>query len=127
MRAAAVRFVLAILMGLLLTPHSGTASADARTTSAPAMRAATLPNATVGEAHGEYGTCGTSDRGGEANGLPRHRHRSATAPDAPSRSAAAAALCGMCAPAAAAAPGNARRAPRSSAAHSSSALQVFRC
>ncbi|MEU8710026.1 hypothetical protein [Streptomyces sp. NPDC048565] len=125
MRAAAVRFVLAILMGLLLAPHSGTASADART-SAPAMRAVTLPNATVGEAHGEYGTCGTPDRGGEANGLPRHRHRAATAPDAPSRSAVAAALCGMCAPAAAAAPDNARRTPRSSAAHSSS-LQVFRC
>ncbi|WP_406143777.1 hypothetical protein [Streptomyces sp. NBC_01012] len=127
MRAAAVRLVLAILMGLLLAPASGTATADARTASAPAIRAATLPNATVGEAHGEYGTCGTPDRGGEANGLPRHRHRSATAPDAPSRSAASAALCGVCAPAAAAASGHARHAPGSPAARSSSALQVFRC
>ncbi|MFJ8861855.1 hypothetical protein ACIRD8_25905 [Streptomyces sp. NPDC102451] len=130
MRVAAVRFVLAFLMGFLLAPYPGMPSADAHA-SAPGMRAASLPGATAGEAHGEYGTCGTPDRGGESNGLLRHRdrHRSATVPgpDAPSRSGVTDDADGMLAPAAVAAMGNAQHSSRSSTAHSSSALQVFRC
>lgn len=130
MRAAVVRFVLAFLMGFLLAPHSGTSPTDTRTAS-PAIRAATLPTAAVGEAHREYGTCGTSDRGGESNGLlrQRDRHRSATVPgpEAPARSAVTGDIGGMLAPAAVAAMGNAHHTSRSSATHSSPVLQVFRC
>ncbi|MFJ4843430.1 hypothetical protein [Streptomyces sp. NPDC088746] len=130
MRAAVVRFVLAILMGFLLAPHSGTPSGDAHA-SAPGFEAAALPEATTGEAHGEYGTCGTSERGGESNGLLRHRdrHRSASvpAPEAPSRTVVTLDAGGLLAPAAVAAMGNAHHTSRSSTAHSSTVLQVFRC
>ncbi|MFH9833494.1 hypothetical protein ACH4NC_19615 [Streptomyces sp. NPDC017201] len=131
MRVTAVRFVLAFLMGFLLAPSPGTHSADAHA-SAPGIRAAgALPDATAGESHGEYGTCGTPDRGGESNGLlrQRDRHRSATvpSPDAPSRSMVAGDADGMLAPAAVAAMGNAHHSSRSTTAHSSPALQVFRC
>lgn len=129
MRAAAVRFVLAFLMGFLLAPLSG-APAPETHPYAPESRAAGLPRMSAGEALGEYGTCGTPDRGGESNGLLRHRdrHRSATVPlpEVPSRSAVTSDG-GMLAPAAVAAMGHAHRTSRSSAAHSSPVLQVFRC
>ncbi|MFE2056622.1 hypothetical protein [Streptomyces sp. NPDC059446] len=85
----------------------------------------------TGTAQGEFGTCGTPDRGGDPNGVLRHRdrHRSGTvpAPETPSRSAVAGATAGMLAPAAVAAMGNAHHTSRSPVAHSSSLLQVFRC
>ncbi|MFB4420048.1 hypothetical protein C5F59_003025 [Streptomyces sp. QL37] len=130
MRAAAVRFVLAILMGFLLAPHSGTPSGDAHA-SVPGFEAAALPEAITGQGQGEYGMCGTSERGGESNGLLRHRdrHRSANvpAPDAPSRSVVTIDADGLLAPAAVAAMGSAPHTSRSSTAHSSTVLQVFRC
>ncbi|MFJ3704489.1 MULTISPECIES: hypothetical protein [Streptomyces] len=130
MRAAAVRFVLAFLMSFLLAPYSGTASADAHA-SASGILAGGLPDATTAEAHIAHGPCGTAERGGEPNGLLRHRdrQRSATAPaaEAPPRSVAAQAAEGALAPAAFAAMGNAPHSSRSSGAHSSPALQVFRC
>ncbi|MFI2782389.1 hypothetical protein [Streptomyces sp. ALB3] len=130
MRVAAARFVLAFLMGLLLAPYSGAPSADAPSR-APEILAQSFPEAATGETHGAYGTCGTADRGGEPNGLLRHRdrHRSATvpAPEAPSRSAVTGDTGGAPAPAAAVAMSGAHGAPRSSAAHSSPVLQVFRC
>ncbi|MEU0303317.1 hypothetical protein ABZ252_28265 [Streptomyces sp. NPDC006175] len=130
MRAATVRFVLVLLMGFLLAPYSGTPSGDAQA-SAPGWQAAALPAVPTGEAHGEYGTCGTSERGGESNGLVRHRdrHRSASAPapETPSRSVLAIDAGGLLAPAAVAARGDAHHASRSSTAHSPTLLQVFRC
>lgn len=130
MRAAAVRFVLAFLMGFLLAPFSGTSPAEAHA-SAPEVRATGLPDATVGETHRAYATCGAPDRGGESNGLLRHRdrHRSATltTPATPSRAAVTGETDGMLTPAAVAAMGNAHRISRSSIAHSSPGLQVFRC
>ena len=130
MRAAAVRFVLAILLGFLSAPYSGTPSGDAHA-SAPGIRAAADPKVTAGEAPGEYGTCGTSDGGGESNGLLRHRdrHRSVIvhAPEPSSRSAVTGDAHGILAPAAVAAMGNAHHISRSSTAHSSPVLQVFRC
>ncbi|WP_405667114.1 hypothetical protein OG379_34680 [Streptomyces sp. NBC_01166] len=130
MRAVAVRFVLAILVGFLLAPYSGTPAGDAHA-SAPGFEVAALPETTTGEAHGEYGTCGTSERGGESNGLLRHRdrHRSASvpAPETPSRSVVTIDADGLLTPAAVAAMGNAHHTSRSSTAHSSTALQVFRC
>ena len=129
MRAAVVRFVLAILLGFLLAPYSGTPSGDAH--ASPEIRTAAPLKATTGEALGEYGTCGTSAGGGESNGLLRHRdrHRSVTvhAPQAPPRSAVTGDAHGMLAPAAVAAMGNAHHTSRSSTAHSSPVLQVFRC
>ncbi|MFF5724743.1 hypothetical protein [[Kitasatospora] papulosa] len=130
MRVAAVRFVLAFLMSFLLAPYSGTASADAHTY-APGMRTEGVPDATTGAAHLAQGPCGTAERGSEPNGLVRHRdrHRSATAPASgtPPRSVVTQHADGALAPAAFAAMGNAPHGSRSSGAHSSSALQVFRC
>ncbi|MFC8228914.1 hypothetical protein [Streptomyces sp. NPDC057287] len=130
MRAAVVRFVLAFLIGLLLAPNSGTPSPHPHV-SATAMPADRVPEAAEGAAHGEYGTCGTPDRGGDPNGVLRHRdrHRSATVPvpETPSRSAVTGDADGMLAPAAVAAMGNAHHTSRSSDAHSTSVLQVFRC
>lgn len=134
MRAAAVRFVIAFLMSFLLAPYSGTLPASG----APSAHAhATTPGTGADRpgdaltAHGEYGTCGTPDRGGEPNGLLRHRdrHRSATvpAPETPSRSVVASATGGLLAPAAVAAMGNGPHISRCPTAHSPSALQVFRC
>lgn len=133
MRTAAVRFVLALLMCFLLAPDSGASSPDLQGPdlhgSAAGTPADRLPDA--GPAHSAYATCGTPDRGGEPNGVLRHRdrHRSATvpAPEAPSRSAVAAAAGGMLTTAAVAAMGNAHHTSRSSTAHSTSLLQVFRC
>lgn len=129
MRAAAVRFVLAFLIGFLLAPYSGTSSPDHRASS-QGNRAEHFPVAGTGVPQGEFATCGTPDRGSEPNGHLRHRdrHRSATvpAPEAPQRSAVAAAD-GILAPAAFASTGDAHHTSRSSAAHSSTVLQVFRC
>jgi len=130
MRGKAVRFVLAFLMGFLLAPQSGALPSDAHA-HVPEILAHSLAEAGAGEPHGQYGTCGTPDRGGEPNGVLRHRdrHRSATvaAPDAPSRSAVTSDAREMLAPAAVAATGDAQRTSRSWAAHSAPALQVFRC
>ncbi|MFE5243934.1 MULTISPECIES: hypothetical protein [unclassified Streptomyces] len=130
MRAAAVRFVLAFLIGFLLAPYSGASSPDHRA-SAQGNRAEHFPVAGTGVPQGEYANCGTPDRGSEPNGHLRHRdrHRSATvpAPEAPQRSAVAGAADGVLAPAAVAATGDAHHTSRSSAAHSSTVLQVFRC
>ncbi|MEU9523816.1 hypothetical protein ACFT39_09985 [[Kitasatospora] papulosa] len=130
MRAATVRFVLAFLMSFLLAPYSGTASADAHTYG-PGMRADGVPDATTGAAHLAHGPCGTAERGSEPSGLLRHRdrHRTATAPasETPPRSVVTRDADGAIAPAAFAALGNAPHSSRSSGAHSSPALQVFRC
>ncbi|HWU07736.1 MAG TPA: hypothetical protein VN520_15355 [Streptomyces sp.] len=129
MRAVAVRFVLAFLMGFLLAPYSGAQAPDTHAY-VPESRTAGAPEVPAGEAPGEYGTCGTPGRG-ESNGLlrPRDRHRSATVPppEAPSRSVVTIDGGGMLAPAAVAAMGNAHHTSRSSTAHSSPVLQVFRC
>ncbi|MGW1813926.1 hypothetical protein ACWCQM_10225 [Streptomyces sp. NPDC002125] len=88
-------------------------------------------NTGAGVPQGEYATCGTPDRGSEPNGLLRNRdrHRSATvpAPEAPPRTAVAGTAGGILAPAALAAMDDAHHTSRSSAAHSSTVLQVFRC
>ena len=133
MRAAAVRFVLTLLMGLLsasLFPPSGApfSGAQART---PQIHLAAFPGAVPEGMRGEYGTCGTPDRGGESKGLLRHRDRHrptvVPAPDAPSRSLVTTGDRGLLAPAAVAAMGRAHHTSRSSAAHSAPVLQVFRC
>jgi hypothetical protein len=133
MRAAAVRFALALLMGLLLVPQLPLSAAhlsDAHA-SAQGIPVDRLPRTIPEESHREYGTCGAPDRRGEANGLLRHRdrHRStaASTSEALSRSAVASDAVGMLAPAAVAAMGNAHHSSRSSTAHSSPVLQVFRC
>ncbi|MCX5415720.1 hypothetical protein [Streptomyces sp. NBC_00059] len=130
MRAAAVRFVLAFLIGFLLAPYSGTPSPD-HLASAQGNQVDHFPVTGTGVPQGEYATCGTPDRGSEPNGLLRNRdrHRSATvpAPEAPPRSAVATAAGGTLAPAAVASMGDAHHTSRSSAAHSSTVLQVFRC
>ncbi|MEV2248712.1 hypothetical protein [Streptomyces sp. NPDC049970] len=133
MRAMAVRFVLVLLMGFLVVPQlplpaAHLFDAHASTSGIPADG---LPSTTPEESPREYGTCGAPDRRGEANGLLRHRdrHRStaASTPEALSRSAVASDAVGMLAPSAVAAMGNAHRTSRSSTAHSSPVLQVFRC
>lgn len=129
-RAAAVRFVLAFLMGLLMAPYSGTPSPDAHAHT-PEIRAGSPSKTPADNSRGEYVTCGTPDRGGESNGLLRHRdrHRSATAPspEVPSRSVVTGAAGGMLPTAAVTAMGSAHHTSRSSTAHSSPVLQVFRC
>ncbi|MEU5165892.1 hypothetical protein [Streptomyces mutomycini] len=129
MRAAAVRFVLAFLMGFLLAPFSGTSSTEVHT-SAREVHADGLRDATAGTPHRAYAACGTLDRGGEPNGLLRHRdrHRSATVPppETPSRTAVTGEAGGLLGPAAVAAMGT-HHSSRSSNAHSTPVLQVFRC
>lgn len=128
MRAAAVRFVLAFLMAFLLAPFSG-ASTEVHA-SAPEIRADGLRDAAAGAPQRAYATCGTPDRGGEPNGLLRHRdrHRSATVPppETPSRTAVTGEAGGVPGPAAVTAMGT-HHSSRSSGTHSSPVLQVFRC
>lgn len=133
MRATAVRLLTALLAGLLMAslfPPSGTLFPDAHART-PEIRTGAPPGAVPEGMRGEYGTCGTSERGSESKGLLRHRDRHrptvVPAPDAPSRSALAAGDRGMLAPAAVAAMGRAHHSSRSSTTHSSPVLQVFRC
>lgn len=133
MRAAAVRFVLTLLMSLLsasLFPPSGAPFPDAQAHT-PEIHAAAFPGALPEGMHGEYGTCGTHDHGGESKGLLRHRDRHrptvVPAPDAPSRSLLPNGDRGLLAPAVVAAMGRAHHAASSSATPSAPVLQVFRC
>ncbi|MFF4243050.1 hypothetical protein ACFYY2_01070 [Streptomyces sp. NPDC001822] len=120
-------------MSLLLAPHlplSGSSGPHTHA-STPGITADRPPETASEKPNREYGTCGAPDRRGEPNGLLRHRdrHRSTTAPavDTPARSAVADDSAGLLAPAAVAAMGNAQHTSRSSTAHSSHVLQVFRC